>query len=102
MTGLAYHLAVAACQRQGLIVGDTEARRVSEQGQNRRELLQHSFRILNQEDAMRAYLANLTPAVRRLLAVSLIALAYPIVTVVLPAIIRAVVPASVQSVLRLM
>jgi hypothetical protein len=51
---------------------------------------------------MRAYLANLTPTVRRLLAVSLVALAYPIVTVVVPAIIRAVVPASVQSVLRLM
>ena len=51
---------------------------------------------------MRAYLANVTPTVRRLLALSLIALAYPIVTVVLPAIIRAVVPTVVQSVLRLM
>ncbi len=51
---------------------------------------------------MRAYLAKLTPTVRRLLALSLVALAYPIVTVVLPAIIRAVVPTVVQSVLRLM
>jgi hypothetical protein len=51
---------------------------------------------------MRTYLAKLTPTVRRLLALSVIALAYPIVTVVLPAILRAVVPASVQSVLRLM
>jgi len=51
---------------------------------------------------MRTYLAKLPPTVRRLLALSLIALAYPIVTVVLPAIIRAVVPTVVQSVLRLM
>jgi hypothetical protein len=51
---------------------------------------------------MRAYLANINPVIRRLLAVALVAIAYPVVTVLLPAMIRAVLPAAVQSVLRLM
>ena len=48
---------------------------------------------------MRAYLANLTPKTWMLLPV--VAIAYPVVTVVLPAVVRAVVPEVVRSVLRL-
>jgi hypothetical protein len=51
---------------------------------------------------MRAYLANLKPHVLMLLAFSALAVAYPIVTIVMPAIIRAMVPDAVRSVLSLM
>jgi hypothetical protein len=54
-----------------------------------------------QEVAMRAYLAKLTPKTRMLLALPLIAIAYSVVTLLLPAIIRAVVPDVVRSVLSL-
>ncbi|MGC2403850.1 MAG: hypothetical protein WA510_28915 [Acidobacteriaceae bacterium] len=50
---------------------------------------------------MRAYLANLTPKKLMLLAVPVIAIAYPLVTLILPAIFRAVVPDVVRSVLSL-
>ena len=50
---------------------------------------------------MRAYLANLTPKTRMLLAVPAVVLAYVIVTMVLPAIVHAAVPEVVRSVLRL-
>ena len=50
---------------------------------------------------MRAYLAKLTPTARMLLALPLIAIAYPVVTCLIPAIIRAVVPDVVRSVLSL-
>ena len=50
---------------------------------------------------MRAYLANLTPKARMLLAIPVIALAYPVVTIVLPALLHAVVPDVVRSVLSL-
>jgi len=50
---------------------------------------------------MRAYLANLTPKSRMLLALPVIAIAYPVVTCLIPAIIRAVVPDVVRSVLSL-
>jgi hypothetical protein len=50
---------------------------------------------------MRAYLANLTPKTRMLLALPAIVLAYVIVTMVLPAIVHAAVPEVVRSVLRL-
>lgn len=50
---------------------------------------------------MRAYLANLTPKAWAMLAVPLVAIAYPVVTIVLPAVIRAVVPDVVRSVLSL-
>jgi hypothetical protein len=50
---------------------------------------------------MRAYLANLTPKKVMLLAVPAIAIAYPLVTMILPAIFRAVVPDVVRSVLSL-
>jgi len=77
-------------------------------GQNRaslreigRELFQHFLRISDQEDVMRAYLANLTPKTRMLLAVPAIVIAYVLVTIVVPAIVHAAVPEVVRSVLRL-
>jgi hypothetical protein len=51
---------------------------------------------------MRANLAKLTPTARLLLALPLIAIAYPLVTIVIPAAIHAVVPEVVRSVLSLM
>jgi ABC-type sulfate transport system permease subunit len=51
---------------------------------------------------MRAYLANLTPTIRMLLAVPALVLAYTLVTCVLPAMVRAVVPDAVRSVLSLL
>jgi hypothetical protein len=51
---------------------------------------------------MRAYLAKLTPKSRMLLALPLIALSYPVVMILLPAIVRAIVPDVVRSVLNLM
>jgi hypothetical protein len=50
---------------------------------------------------MRAYLAKLTPKSFLLLALPVVAIAYPVVTIVVPAVIRAVVPEVVRSVLRL-
>jgi hypothetical protein len=50
---------------------------------------------------MRAYLAKLTPKGRMLLALPLIAIAYPVVMILIPAMIRAVVPDVVRSVLSL-
>ena len=50
---------------------------------------------------MRAYLANLTPKTRILLALPIVAIAYPVVTCLIPAIVRAVVPDVVRSVLSL-
>ncbi|MGD0568550.1 MAG: hypothetical protein ABSA78_09105 [Candidatus Sulfotelmatobacter sp.] len=50
---------------------------------------------------MRAYLANLTPRAQVLLAVPIVVIAYPLVTCVLPAIARALVPDVVRSVLSL-
>ena len=50
---------------------------------------------------MRAYLANLTPKAAMLLAVPVIAIAYPVIMILLPAIVRAIVPDVVRSVLSL-
>jgi hypothetical protein len=50
---------------------------------------------------MRAYLAKLTPKARMLLTIPLIVIAYPIVMILLPAIIHAIVPDVVRSVLSL-
>ena len=50
---------------------------------------------------MRAYLANLTPKAAMLLAVPLVAVAYPVVMILLPAIVRAIIPDVVRSVLSL-
>ena len=50
---------------------------------------------------MQAYLSKLTPKARLLLALPLVAIAYPLVMIVLPAVIRAVVPDVVRTVLSL-
>jgi hypothetical protein len=50
---------------------------------------------------MRAYLAKLPPKTKMLLALPLIAIAYPVVMILLPAIIHALVPDVVRSVLSL-
>jgi hypothetical protein len=56
---------------------------------------------MNPEDVMRAYLANLTPKARMLLALPLVAIAYPVIMILLPAIVRAIIPDVVRSVLSL-
>lgn len=48
---------------------------------------------------MKAYLANLPTRIWLLLVVPAVALAYPIAAIVLPAVVRAVVPEVVRSVL---
>jgi hypothetical protein len=54
------------------------------------------------KDVMKAYLANLPPKIRMLLTLSAVVIAYPVVMVVLPAIIQAVVPETVRSILSLL
>ena len=51
---------------------------------------------------MRGHLANLTPKGFLLLAVPVLAIAYPVITMVVPAVVRAVVPDVVRSVLHLL
>lgn len=51
---------------------------------------------------MQAYLAKLTPKARVLLALPLVVIAYPVVMILVPAIIRAIVPDVVRSVLSLL
>jgi hypothetical protein len=51
---------------------------------------------------MRSYLARLTPKGRMLLAIPLIAITYPVVMILMPAIIRALLPNVVRSVLNLL
>lgn len=53
------------------------------------------------EDVMRTYFASLTPTAKLLLALPILAIAYPVVTIVLPNVIRAIVPEVVRSVLSL-
>jgi hypothetical protein len=53
------------------------------------------------ESDMRAYLANLKPNALMVLALSAVAIAYPVVTILLPAVLRAIVPDAVRSVLNL-
>jgi hypothetical protein len=50
---------------------------------------------------MRTYLANLTPTAKLLLALPILAIAYPIVTIVVPEVLRTVVPEAVRTVLSL-
>ena len=51
---------------------------------------------------MRSFLSKLTPKAAMLLAVPVLAIAYPIVMIVIPAMVRALVPNVVRSVLNLM
>jgi ABC-type antimicrobial peptide transport system permease subunit len=60
-----------------------------------------SVSYLKLEEVMRAYLKNLTPKAGMLLAVPIVAIAYPVIMILLPAIARALVPDVVRSVLSL-
>jgi hypothetical protein len=51
---------------------------------------------------MRGYLAKLTPRGFAVLALPLLALAYPVVMILVPALFRALVPDAVRAVLQLM
>ena len=66
-----------------------------------RELSQPGLRTPDCEDAMKAYFTNLPAKAWVLLALPVIAVAYPVVTVVLPSLVRAVVPEVVRTVLHL-
>jgi hypothetical protein len=66
------------------------------------ELFQRGLRTFNCEDVMKAYLANLPPEICMLLTLSAVIIAYPVVMIVLPAIIRAVVPETARSILSLL
>jgi hypothetical protein len=57
---------------------------------------------MNTEDAMRTYLSKLSPTARMALAIPLLMVAYPVVMIVLPCVVRAIVPNVVRSVLSLM
>lgn len=54
-----------------------------------------------EKDVMRTYFTNLPARTWLLLAIPLAAIAYPVVTVVVPAVIHAVVPQAVRTVLSL-
>ncbi|MFZ0538504.1 MAG: hypothetical protein WA261_04560 [Candidatus Sulfotelmatobacter sp.] len=51
---------------------------------------------------MQGYLAKLTPKTRMLVMLPLIVIAYPVVTILVPAIIHAIIPDVVRSVLSLL
>lgn len=51
---------------------------------------------------MKAYLTNLPAKIWMLLAIPAILIAYPVVAIVVPAVIHAVVPETVRTVLHLM
>jgi hypothetical protein len=54
-----------------------------------------------QEDAMKAYLANQSSNAWAVAAVTVVLIAYPIVRIVFPAVVHAVVPEVVRTVLNL-
>ncbi len=51
---------------------------------------------------MKTYLNNLSSTVWALLAIPLVAVAYPVATLVVPALLHALVPESVRAVLNLL
>ncbi|MGB8581096.1 MAG: hypothetical protein WCD47_09765 [Candidatus Sulfotelmatobacter sp.] len=51
---------------------------------------------------MQGYFAKLTPKARMLVVLPLVVLAYPVVTILVPAIVHAIVPDVVRSVLSLL
>ncbi|HUO27160.1 MAG TPA: hypothetical protein VMU61_15945 [Candidatus Aquilonibacter sp.] len=50
---------------------------------------------------MKAYFANLPPRTLALLALPIVAIAYPVVTILIPQVVHAVVPDVVRTVLSL-
>lgn len=59
------------------------------------------WRITSQRMVVKAYFTNMSTGRCLLLTIPALAIAYPVVTLVVPAIIRAVVPEVVRSVLSL-
>lgn len=51
---------------------------------------------------MRAYLAKLPPKAFMLLTITVLAIAYPLATIVVPAVVRALLPEAVRSVLHML
>jgi hypothetical protein len=51
---------------------------------------------------MKTYFNNLSSTTWALLAIPLVAVAYPVVTIVVPALLRAVVPESVRAILSML
>jgi hypothetical protein len=61
-----------------------------------------SFVLDSGGNTMKAYFANLPEKMWALLVLPIAAIAYPVVTIVIPAIIHALVPEAVRSVLSLL
>jgi hypothetical protein len=66
------------------------------------ELFIFLLRSYGQSKVMKAYFNNLSNRAWFLLVVPAVVVAYPIVTIVIPAVLHAVVPQVVQNVLRLL
>jgi hypothetical protein len=64
-----------------------------------RELFQRSARIDRGEDVLKPYFTNLPMRIWLLLVVPAVVIAYPVVRIVVPAVIHAVVPEAVRTVL---
>jgi hypothetical protein len=64
------------------------------------ELSEQALRTPEQEDAMKAYLSHLPPRTWALAVISAILLAYPIARIVVPAVVHAMVPDVVETVLK--
>ena len=64
------------------------------------ELSHPGRRIYFLEDAVKAYFQNLPTKTWLLLVIPAVIIAYPVVRIVVPAVIHAVVPEAVRSVLR--
>ena len=63
------------------------------------ELFQSPVRIYQHEGAMRSYFNNLPTRTWLLMVIPIVVLAYPVVRIVIPAVVHAVVPEVVRSVL---
>ena len=64
-----------------------------------RELFSLSVRNLSREDVMKPYFTNLPTRIWLMLVVPAVVIAYPVVRIVVPAVIHAVVPEAVRAVL---
>jgi len=64
------------------------------------ELPAPAFRIYFPEDVMKAYFTNLSMRTWFLLVIPLVAIGYPVARIVVPAVLHAVVPEVVRSVLN--
>jgi hypothetical protein len=74
---------------------------ISEQSKGLREPFGRRLRSNGYESVMRTYLAKVSPAVRMVLAIPLLFIAYSVVMNA-PAILRAILPEAVRSVLSVM